>query len=156
MSRTNSLLLKNEVETLNAGREFAETLVKENRLSSVIFLFGDLGAGKTTFVRGALQGLGYLGNVKSPTYTLLEPYYLESMEIFHFDLYRISDPQELDFLGFDEIIDGSGLKFIEWAEKAMTWLPSPSFKLYFKYEDSLKTNSSPGRSLKMEGLLDRE
>ena len=87
MSRTNSLLLKNEVETLNAGREFAETLVKENRLSSVVFLFGDLGAGKTTFVRGALQGFGYLGNVKSPTYTLLEPYYLESMEIFHFDLY---------------------------------------------------------------------
>ena len=156
MSRINSLFLKNEVETLNAGREFAETLVKENRHSSVVFLFGDLGAGKTTFVRGALQGLGYVGNVKSPTYTLLEPYYLESMEIFHFDLYRINDPQELDFLGFDEIIDGSGVKFIEWADKAITWLPSPSFNLYFKYEEKPKTNANPGRSLKMEGLLDRE
>ena len=98
MSRINSLFLKNEVETLNAGREFAETLVKENRLSSVVFLFGDLGAGKTTFVKGALQGFGYLGNVKSPTYTLLEPYYLKSMEIFHFDLYRINDHKELDFI----------------------------------------------------------
>ena len=156
MSRTNFLLLKNELETLEAGREFAKALVKENRLSSVVFLFGDLGAGKTTFVRGALQGFGYLGNVKSPTYTLLEPYYLESMEIFHFDLYRINDPQELDFLGFDEIIDGSGLKFIEWADKAITWLPSPSFNLYFEYEESSKTNSSPGRSLKMEGLFGRE
>ena len=150
MSRTNSLLLKNEVETLNAGREFAETLVKENRLSSVVFLFGDLGAGKTTFVRGALQGFGYLGNVKSPTYTLLEPYYLESMEIFHFDLYRINDPQELDFLGFDEIIDGSGLKFIEWADKATTWLPNPSVSLYFSYEENLRTKASPGRILKIE------
>ena len=156
MSRTSSLFLKNEVETLNAGRDFAETLVKENRLSSVVFLFGDLGAGKTTFVRGALQGFGYLGNVKSPTYTLLEPYYLDSMEIFHFDLYRINDPQELDFLGFDEIIDGSGLKFIEWADKAITWLPSPSFNLYFKYEESSKTNSSPGRSLQIEGFFDLE
>ena len=156
MSRTNFLLLKSESETLNAGREFAETLVKENRLSSIVFLFGDLGAGKTTFVRGALQGFGYLGNVKSPTYTLLEPYYLESMEIFHFDLYRINDPQELDFLGFDEIIDGSGLKFIEWADKATTWLPSPSFNLYFKYEEKPKTNANPGRSLKIEGLFGRE
>ena len=154
MSRTNSLLLKNEVETLNAGRIFAETLVKENRLSSVVFLFGDLGAGKTTFVRGALQGFGYIGNVKSPTYTLLEPYYLDSMEIFHFDLYRINDPQELDFLGFDEIIDSPGLKFIEWADKAITWLPSPSFNLYFKYEESSKANSSPGRSLQIEGVFD--
>ena len=156
MSRTNSLLLKNELETLNAGREFAETLIKKNRLSSVVFLFGDLGAGKTTFVRGALEGFGYVGNVKSPTYTLLEPYYLKSMEIFHFDLYRINDPQELDFLGFDEIIDGLGLKFIEWADRAITWLPSPSFNLHFKYEESSKTKSSPGRSLKIEGFFDRE
>ena len=156
MSRTNFLLLKNELETLKAGREFAETLMKENRLSSVVFLFGDLGAGKTTFVRGALQRFGYVGNVKSPTYTLLEPYYLESKEIFHFDLYRINYPQELDFLGFDEIIDGPGLKFIEWADKAMTWLPSPSFSLYFEYEAKSKTKANPGRSLKIEGLFDRE
>ena len=156
MSRNSSLFLKNEVETLNAGRDFAETLVKENRLSSVVFLFGDLGAGKTTFVRGVLQGFGYLGNVKSPTYTLLEPYYLEPMEIFHFDLYRINDPQELDFLGFDEIIDSSGLKFIEWADRATTWLPSPSFNLYFKYEEGSKTKSSSGRSLQIEGFFDLE
>ena len=156
MSRTNSLLLENEVETLNAGREFAETLVKENRLCRGVFLFGDLGAGKTTFVRGALQGFGYLGNVKSPTYTLLEPYYLEWMEIFHFDLYRINAPQELDFLGFDEIIDGPGLKFIEWADKAITWLPSSSFNLYFKYEESWQSNSRPGRSLQIEGFFDLE
>ena len=66
MSRINSLFLKNEVETLNAGREFAESLVKENRLSSVVFLFGDLGAGKTTFVRGALQGLSLI-HISEPT-----------------------------------------------------------------------------------------
>ena len=62
----------------------------------------------------------------------------------------------LDFLGFDEIIDGSGLKFIEWADKATTWLPSPSFNLYFKYEEGSKTNSSPGRSLQIEGFFDLE
>ena len=78
------------------------------------------------------------------------------MDIFHFDLYRINDPQELDFLGFDEIIDGSGLKFIEWADKATTWLPSPSFNLYFKYEEDSKTNSSPGRLLQIEGFFDLE
>ena len=151
MSDTKYRLLKNEAETLNAGREFADTLVKENRLDSVVFLFGDLGAGKTTFIRGALQGFGYVGNVKSPTYTLLEPYYLESIEIFHFDLYRINDPQELDFLGFDEVIDGSGLKFIEWADRAIKWLPSPSVSLYFNYEENSGSNASPGRLLKFDG-----
>ncbi len=96
---------------------------------AVVFLRGQLGAGKTTLVRGLLQGLGHEGVVKSPTYTLLEPYNMRAGEVFHFDLYRVNDPQELEFVGFDEIIDGAGLKLFEWPEKAADWLPQPDVEV---------------------------
>ena len=93
--------------------------------SAVVFLRGDLGAGKTTLVRGLLHAAGHSGNVKSPTYTLLEPYALEAVDVYHFDLYRVSDPQELEFVGIDEIVDGVGLKLFEWPDRAAGWLPAP-------------------------------
>ena len=92
---------------------------------AVVFLSGDLGAGKTTLVRGLLHAAGHEGVVKSPTYTLLEPYNIGELEVFHFDLYRVNDPVELEFVGIDEIVDGPGVKLFEWPERAADWLPAP-------------------------------
>ncbi len=114
-----------EADTLALGAYLGEQTMQRYAGRASIFLQGQLGAGKTTLVRGMLQALGYGGTVKSPTYTLLEPYNIEGHEVFHFDLYRVNDPQELEFVGFDEIVDGPGLKLFEWAEKAQTWLPPP-------------------------------
>jgi tRNA threonylcarbamoyladenosine biosynthesis protein TsaE len=121
--------LADEAATVAFGRQLSEILSNRYSGCAVVFLRGQLGAGKTTLVRGLLQGLGHEGVVKSPTYTLLEPYNMRAGEVFHFDLYRVNDPQELEFVGFDEIIDGAGLKLFEWPEKAADWLPQPDVEV---------------------------
>ncbi len=83
----------------------------------IIWLEGDLGAGKTTFARGLIQALGYTGRVKSPTYGLLEHYQLETLQVLHMDLYRISDPGELEFLGVEDLLDERTILLIEWPDK---------------------------------------
>ncbi len=88
------------------------------------YLEGDLGAGKTTLVRGMLRGLGYPGRVKSPTYTLVEIYNLPAFDLYHFDLYRMHDPREWLDAGFRDI-GGRVVSLIEWPEKAAGWLPEP-------------------------------
>ena len=121
--------LPDEAATVAFGRRLSEILHDRYNNRAVVFLHGQLGAGKTTLVRGLLLGLGHAGVVKSPTYTLLEPYNMSTAEVFHFDLYRGNDPQELEFVGFDEIVDGPGLKLFEWPEKASGWLPHPDVEV---------------------------
>ena len=95
----------------------------------VLFLFGDLGAGKTTLARGLLAGLGHSGRVKSPTYTLLEPYAFSRLDLYHFDLYRFRDEQEWHDAGFREHFNPHSVCVVEWPEKALHLLPDPDLEL---------------------------
>jgi tRNA threonylcarbamoyladenosine biosynthesis protein TsaE len=101
------------------GLQWSKHLSGINR----VYLEGPLGAGKTTFVRGLLRGLGYAGAVKSPTFTLVEPYELNGRALYHFDLYRMQNTQELEDIGIRDYFDGQGLCVVEWADKAQNLLP---------------------------------
>jgi tRNA threonylcarbamoyladenosine biosynthesis protein TsaE len=98
-----------------------------------IWLEGDLGTGKTSFARHLIHALGYEGRVKSPTYGLMEQYPLTASQVLHLDLYRIADPEELEFLGLVDLIDHKTILLIEWPEKGGQWLPEPDFIFTFSY-----------------------
>ena len=114
-----------EVRGEDAQQRFGGALAKVAKGGFVIHLLGDLGAGKTTLVRGALRHSGYQGIVPSPTYTLVESYELADQRFCHFDLYRLSDAEELEFIGARELFDGRTSCWIEWPERAQGFLPEP-------------------------------
>ena len=126
-SNTIHLVLKSEEDT----QRLAEQLAQAN-INGSVWLSGDLGAGKTTLTRYWLRALGHDGAVKSPTYTLVEPYDLKAAtpssieRVYHADLYRLQDPEELSFIGFEEYLeDEQALVIIEWASRAEEYLPEP-------------------------------
>ena len=116
----------------DVGR-FANKFASDLQVPLVIWLEGDLGAGKTTFARGLIHALGYKGRVKSPTYGLLEQYQFASVQVLHMDLYRISDPGELEFLGLEDLLDDSSVLLVEWPDRGGQWLPEPDFIFNFVY-----------------------
>jgi tRNA threonylcarbamoyladenosine biosynthesis protein TsaE len=123
-----TLDLADEAATLAFATNFANTLVA----GQVIYLHGDLGAGKTTFVRGVLHALGHIGKVKSPTYNLVESYQLNPFQLYHFDLYRFNDDEEWEEAGFREYFNAQSICFIEWPEKAKHVLPTPDIDIFFE------------------------
>jgi tRNA threonylcarbamoyladenosine biosynthesis protein TsaE len=110
-----------------------------------IHLRGDLGAGKTTLVRGFLRGRGHEGPVRSPTYTLIEPYELADGAVYHLDLYRLGDPEELEYLGLRDLLDGEVTLLIEWPERGEGWLPAPDLVVEIAHRET-------GRDIRIKAL----
>ena len=151
-----NFFLKNEAEQL----KLAASIAANTQPGAVIFLHGDLGTGKTTLVRGFLQFLGFKGNVKSPTYTLVEPYIIDNQQIYHFDLYRLGTPDELEYAGGRDYFDGQSICLIEWPEKAEGYLPQADLLCELSYENrsgeqgrscSISANTDKGRVI-LQGL----
>ena len=113
------MLLNSEHETIILAKSLAK-IIPQN---IIVYLQGELGAGKTTLVRGFLQGVGFNKAVRSPTYTLVEPYDELEIPIYHFDLYRLQNPEELEYIGIRDFIAKQGICFFEWPEKGVGILP---------------------------------
>ncbi len=134
--------LADEAATLNFGARLARELMP----GMTFYLEGDLGAGKTTLVRGMLRALGHQGRVKSPTYTLVETYSLPAFELYHYDLYRMHDPREWLDAGFRDTDDGRTVSLIEWPEKAAGWLPTPDVVIHLRIDDDSRTVECEAKS----------
>ena len=137
------IALQDEQATVALGTRIAEAV---RELSLTIYLYGDLGAGKTTLSRGIVQYFGHDGAVKSPTYTLVEPYELEKKSIFHFDLYRMASADELSYLGLEDYFNITNrLCLVEWPEKGKGALPAADLHVTLQYNG----NSLDGRVAKV-------
>lgn len=142
-----SVHLKNELDTELLGQvvyacaDLWQLSADKKQAALLVFLHGDLGMGKTTFSRGFLDAAGYHGRVKSPTYTLVEPYELTHRHIYHFDLYRLGDPEELEFMGIRDYFEGEGdqarppMCLIEWPEKGAGLLPQADVDVVLSYQN---------------------
>jgi tRNA threonylcarbamoyladenosine biosynthesis protein TsaE len=114
----------------------------------VVFLHGNLGAGKTTLVRGFLRAAGCTGPVRSPTYTLVEPYSAQRGVFYHLDLYRLADPEELEWIGARELFDGEQVCLIEWPERGAGFLPQADLHVYLRADRG-------GRRVRLESGTER-
>jgi len=132
MTHDITLKLADEQATLKLGADFARSLIAGVN----VYLHGDLGAGKTTLVRGALNGLEFFGKVKSPTYTLVEPYQVQinkkMTNLYHFDLYRFMDEEEWEAAGFRDYFNPQSICLIEWPDKAGSLIPQADIDVYLE------------------------
>jgi tRNA threonylcarbamoyladenosine biosynthesis protein TsaE len=131
MTRLSECYLADEFMTEYAGACIARSLPANG---AVIYLQGDLGAGKTTLSRGLIRALGHQGAVKSPTYTLVEPYEDFEFPLYHFDLYRLSHPEEVEFLGVDDYFKPPAVCLIEWPGRGKGFLPSADIHFFLADE----------------------
>jgi tRNA threonylcarbamoyladenosine biosynthesis protein TsaE len=137
-------MLRDEAETL----ALAERVHRVLPSGAVVFLHGNLGAGKTTFVRGWLRAAGFSGPVKSPTFTLVEEYPFEDRVVYHFDLYRLNDPEELEWMGFRDYLRPNAVCFIEWPERGAGLLPRADLDIRLEI-------SGKGRTAQISAGTDR-
>jgi len=128
--------MKTEILGEVAQDAFGRRLAGCLKAPCVVYLDGDLGTGKTTLVRGVLRELGHHGSVRSPTYTLLEPYDLGTLRLFHLDLYRLGDPEELEYLGLRDLLDADSVLFVEWPRRGIGVLPPADLEIRFAYSES--------------------
>lgn len=124
-NETLTITIANEEAMLELGQKLSKTYLESDKKSAIIFLYGNLGAGKTTLVRGFLRGLSLKGPVKSPTYTIVEPYQFENFSVFHFDFYRLKHVDELEFIGIQDYFSANAICLIEWPENGSGLLPLP-------------------------------
>lgn len=143
MAEVHQCELANEEETLALAKKFSQVL----QAPLVVYLEGELGAGKTAFCRGVIQAMGHSGAVKSPTYTLVEPYQLQGWRIHHFDLYRLADPEELEYMGIRDYFSEDTLNFIEWPDKGYGWLLGADIEIRIEY-------AGTGRKLTFSALTE--
>jgi len=136
--------LDNETATVAFGRALGDAV----HTGAVIFLLGDLGAGKTTLSRGVLRAFGHSGAVKSPTYTLVEPYQFAGGDVNHFDLYRLGDPEELEYMGIRDYFCSRSLCLVEWPERGAGYLPRADLQVTV-------SAVPPGRRVVVEALTER-
>lgn len=139
---------------------FATQLAQDPNASLVVYLNGELGAGKTTLTRSIVRAFGHQGNVKSPTYTLVEEYPLPPYALYHFDLYRLSDPEELEFMGIRDYFRPQTLCLIEWASRGEGMIPNADLVIQIDYADDgrnirLLPHSERGKSI-AEGCFNQQ
>jgi len=138
-------IVKNETQMIH----FGEALADACKGGEIIFLHGELGTGKTTLVRGFMRKLGYKGAVKSPTYTLVEQYDSQDNTIYHFDLYRLANAEELEYMGIRDYFNGSAICLIEWPQQGRGYLPEADVDISIAYSEE------GGRQVETQSVSER-
>tara|TARA_Y100001936_G_C15692683_1_gene466843 strand:+ start:83 stop:535 length:453 start_codon:yes stop_codon:yes gene_type:complete len=147
-------MIQKFIENEEAQLEFGNKLSSFISDKILIFLEGGLGAGKTTLTRGLIRGKGFHGNVKSPTYTLIEPYKIEGIDIYHIDLYRVNDINELEYLGIRDILSETSIVIIEWPQIGKNWLPEPDLLIQIDKKDNGRLINLTSSTKRGKNILD--